>query len=191
MTSTISILNEQLSFQKINSLENCGDDLYPERLVFEKMVNKSGIFEQILGLNKYNVVDCKYGIVECGDYNFAVPVPINYSNQKYIFQVNTNTLFTYEFHEAVIFSHIFTTIICGNNRIASDFVYRQLIETNEFSNNLFPTRYATIANKFRNSQQINEDLLNCPSTKQIADNALFAIKNFDGVEDFVNVVNIK
>ena len=190
MTSTISILNQQLSFQKINSLENCGDDLYPERLVFEKMVKKSGIFEQILGLNKYNVVDCKYGIVECGDYNFAVPVPINYSNQKYIFQVNTNTLFTYEFHEAVIFSHIFTTIICGNNRIASDFVYRQLIETNEGSNNLFPTRYATIANKFRNSQQINEDLLNCPSTKQIADNALFAIKNFDGVDNFVNVVNV-
>ena len=190
MTSTISILNQQLSFQKINSLENCGDDLYPERLVFEKMVNKSGIFEQILGLNKYNVVDCKYGIVECGDYNFAVPVPINYSNQKYIFQVNQNTLFTYEFHEAVIFSHIFTTIICGNNRIASDFIYRQLIESNECSNNLFPTRYATIANKFRNSQQINEDLVNCPSTKQIADNALFAIKNFDGVEDFVNVVNV-
>ena len=191
MTSTISILNQQLSFQKINSLENCGDDLYPERLVFEKMVNKSGIFEQILGLNKYNVVDCKYGIVECGDYNFAVPVPINYSNQKYIFQVNKNTLFTYEFHEAVVFSHIFTTIICGNNRIASDFIYRQLIETNECSNNLFTTRYATIANKFRNSQQINEDFLNCPSTKQIGDNAMFAINNFDGVDNFVNVVNIK
>ena len=47
MTSTISILNQQLSFQKLNSLENCGDDLYPERLVFEKMVNKSGIFKQI------------------------------------------------------------------------------------------------------------------------------------------------
>ena len=77
MTSTISILNQQLSFEKINSLYNYKDNVYPEKLVFEKMVNKCGIFEQILSLNKYNIVDCKYGIVECGDYNFAVPVPIN------------------------------------------------------------------------------------------------------------------
>ena len=170
MTSTITILNQQLSF--------------------EKMVNRCGIFEQILSLNKYNLVDCKYGIVETVDYNFAVPVPINYSNQKYIFKVNQNTLFTYDWHEAVVFSHIFTTVICGNNRIATDYIYKQLVNFNDGSNDLFPTKYATIANKFRISQQINDDFLNCPSTKQIAENALFAIKQFDGVDDIVNVVNV-
>jgi len=190
MTSTISILNQQLSFEKINSLDNYKCNVYPEKLMFEKMVNKCGIFEGILSLNKYNLIDCKYGIVECGDYNFAVPVPINYSNQKYIFKVNQNTLFTYEFHEAVVFSHIFTTITCGNNRIANDFVYKQLIDFKDGSNEIFPTKYATIANKFRMSQQINEDLLNSPSTKQIAENALFAVKQFDGVEDAVKVVNV-
>ena len=86
-----------------------------------------------------------------------------------------------------IISNVVKTIFSS---IILFFIYRQLIETNEGSNNLFPTRYATIANKFRNSQQINEDLVNCPSTKQIADNALFAIKNFDGVDNFVNVVNV-
>ena len=188
--NTITILNQQLSFEKINSLDNYKDNLYPERLVFEKMVNRCGIFEQILSLNKYNLVDCKYGIVETVDYNFAVPVPINYSNQKYIFKVNHNTLFTYDWHEAVVFSHIFTTVICGNNRIATDYIYKQLVNFNDGSNDLFPTKYVTIANKFRISQQINDDFLNCPSTKQIAENALFAIKQFDGVDDAVNVVNV-
>jgi hypothetical protein len=190
MTSTISILNQQLSFEKINSLDNYKDNLYPEKLVFEKMVNKCGIFEQILSLNKYNIVDCKYGIVECGDYNFAVPVPINYSNQKYVFQVNPNTLFTYDWHEAVIFSHIFTTVICGNNKIATDFIYKQIIDFKDGSNCVYPSKYVTLAHKFRNSQEINDDFLKCETTKQIAENALFAIKQFDGVDNFVNVVNV-
>ena len=53
--NTITILNQQLSFDKINSLDNYKDNLYPERLVLEKMVNRCGIFEQILSLNKYYV----------------------------------------------------------------------------------------------------------------------------------------
>jgi hypothetical protein len=153
-------------------------------------VSKCGLFEQILGLNKYNLVDCKYGIVECGEYNFAVPVPINYSNQKYVFKVNQNTLFTYDFHDAVVFSHIFVTVILGNNRIANDYIYKQLINFNDGSENIFPSKYVTIANKFRNSQDINNDFSKCESTKQIAENALFAIKQFDGVDDAVNVVNV-
>jgi len=190
MTSTISILNQQLSFEKISNLDNYKNDLYPERLVIEKVVKKCGLLEQMFGLNKYTIEGCKYGIVECGDYNFAVPLPINNSNQKYVFQVNENCLFTYEWYEAVIFSHIFTTVILGNNRIATDFIYKQIIDFNDGSNCVYQSRYVMLAHKFRNSQEINNDFNNCPSTKQIAENALFAIKQFDGIDDAVNVVKV-
>ena len=190
MISTISILNQQLSFEKLNSLDNYKDNLYPEKLVFQKVVGRCGIFEQILSLNKYNIEECQYGIIECGDYAFATPLPINNSNQKYVFLVNRNCIFSYDWHEAVVFSHIFSTVIMGNNKIATDFIYKQIIEFKDGSNTIYPSKYVTLANKFRNSQEINDDLLKCESTKTIAEHALFAIKQFDGVDDVVNVVNV-
>ncbi len=64
MTSTISILNQQLSFEKITSLDNYKDNLYPEKLVFEKMVivlnllfQRYGVFLVLIeSLNPFTVL---------------------------------------------------------------------------------------------------------------------------------------